>query len=69
MPTANREWHSAAGGHPRAAAGYAVAGERGPLPLPLVAEALAEGGGLEKLARRTWPDGRAPSLRWVLCST
>ena len=30
-----------------------------------VAEALAEGG-LEQLARRTWPDGRAPSLRWIL---
>jgi hypothetical protein len=22
--------------------------------------------GLERLARRTWPDGRAPSLRWIL---
>jgi uncharacterized damage-inducible protein DinB len=31
----------------------------------LVTEALA-GGGLEQLARRTWPDGRAPSLRWIL---
>jgi uncharacterized protein DUF664 len=31
----------------------------------LVAEALAEGG-LERLARRTWPDGRAPSLRWIV---
>ncbi|MBA2624057.1 MAG: DUF664 domain-containing protein [Acidimicrobiia bacterium] len=31
----------------------------------LVAEALADGG-LERLTRRTWPDGRAPSLRWVL---
>jgi uncharacterized damage-inducible protein DinB len=31
----------------------------------LVTEALAEGG-LERLARRTWPDGRAPSLRWIL---
>jgi uncharacterized damage-inducible protein DinB len=30
-----------------------------------VAEALADGG-LEQLARRTWPDGRAPSLRWIL---
>jgi hypothetical protein len=25
-------------------------------------EALADGG----LARRTWPDGRAPSLRWIV---
>lgn len=31
----------------------------------LVAEALADGG-LERLAKRTWPDGRAPSLRWIL---
>jgi pimeloyl-ACP methyl ester carboxylesterase/uncharacterized damage-inducible protein DinB len=31
----------------------------------LVAAALADGG-LERLARRTWPDGRAPSLRWIL---
>jgi uncharacterized damage-inducible protein DinB len=30
-----------------------------------VTEALAEGG-LERLAVRTWPDGRAPSLRWIL---
>jgi hypothetical protein len=32
----------------------------------LVAEALASGG-LEQLAQRKWPDGRAPSLRWILC--
>jgi uncharacterized damage-inducible protein DinB len=32
----------------------------------LVAEALADGG-LDQLSRRTWPDGRAPSLRWILC--
>jgi uncharacterized damage-inducible protein DinB len=31
----------------------------------LVAEALADGG-LERLARRAWPDGRTPSLRWIL---
>ena len=31
----------------------------------LVAEALTEGG-LEQLARRTWRDGRTPSLRWIL---
>jgi hypothetical protein len=29
-----------------------------------VAEALADGG-LVRLARRTWPDGRSPSLRWI----
>jgi Protein of unknown function (DUF664) len=33
---------------------------------PLVADALADGG-LERLARRSWPDGRSPSLRWILC--
>jgi uncharacterized damage-inducible protein DinB len=32
----------------------------------LLADALA-GGGLDQLARRSWPDGRAPSLRWILC--
>jgi len=31
-----------------------------------VAEVLA-GGGLEQSAQRKWPDGRAPSLRWILC--
>jgi len=31
-----------------------------------VAEALSEGG-LDQLARRKWPDGKAPSLRWVIC--
>jgi hypothetical protein len=31
-----------------------------------VAEALASGG-LDQLAKRTWPDGSAPSLRWILC--
>jgi uncharacterized damage-inducible protein DinB len=31
-----------------------------------IADALAAGGPAV-LARRTWPDGRAPSLRWILC--
>ena len=30
-----------------------------------VAEALAVGG-LDHVAARTWPDGRAPSLRWII---
>ena len=30
-----------------------------------VAETLADGG-LDRLADRTWPDGGAPSLRWIL---
>lgn len=32
----------------------------------LTAEALANGG-LDQPARRAWHDGRAPSLRWILC--
>jgi uncharacterized damage-inducible protein DinB len=31
-----------------------------------VQEALSTGG-LDRLAVRTWADGRAPSLRWILC--
>ena len=57
------EWHSAAQDSPEQLFALwqgAVARSRS-----LVAEALADGG-LERLARRTWPDGRAPSLRWIL---
>jgi uncharacterized damage-inducible protein DinB len=32
----------------------------------LVGGALAGDGGLGQPARRRWPDGRAPSLRWIL---
>jgi hypothetical protein len=31
-----------------------------------VQEALADGGP-GRLAARRWPDGRSPSLRWILC--
>jgi uncharacterized damage-inducible protein DinB len=31
-----------------------------------VAEALSDGG-VDQLAKRSWPDGRTPSLRWILC--
>ena len=58
------EWHSAADDSPeqlRALWDEAVARSRS-----LVADAL-EAGGLDRLARRTGPDGRAPSLRWILC--
>ena len=58
------DWHSAAEDTPEQLFTLwqdAVARSRS-----LVAEALADGG-LERLARRTWPDGRAPSLRWILC--
>ena len=30
-----------------------------------VSEALADGG-LDRLTQYTWPDGRAPSLRWIV---
>jgi uncharacterized damage-inducible protein DinB len=32
-----------------------------------VAQVLDSGDGLGQLAQRTWPDGRSPSLRWILC--
>ncbi len=58
------DWHSAAADTPEQLHELwqgAVARSRS-----LVTEALADGG-LERLARRTWPDGRTPSLRWILC--
>ena len=57
------EWHSAAEDTPEQLLTLwqdTVASSR-----TLVADALADGG-LDQLARRTWPDGRAPSLRWIL---
>lgn len=57
------DWHSAAEDSPEqlfALWNDAVARSRS-----LVGEALADGG-LERLAERTWPDGQAPSLRWIL---
>jgi uncharacterized damage-inducible protein DinB len=58
------EWRTAAGDSPeelRAIWQEAVDRSRSP-----VDDALTRGG-LDQLARRTWPDGRAPSLRWILC--
>ena len=57
------DWHSAAEETPerlRTIWNDAVAHSRS-----LVAEALAEGD-LGQLARRSWPDGGTPSLRWIL---
>ena len=57
------EWHSAAENTPeqlRQLWDDAVARSRS-----LVTEAL-NSGGLDQLARRTWPDGSAPSLRWIM---
>jgi uncharacterized damage-inducible protein DinB len=58
------EWHTAAGDSPDALFALwhdAVDGAR-----VSVADALADGG-LDRQAERTWPDGRSPSLRWILC--
>ncbi|HEY0357912.1 MAG TPA: DinB family protein [Mycobacteriales bacterium] len=58
------EWHSAAADSPEQLRTFwqeAVVRSR-----TLLAEALADGG-LDRLAVRTWPDGRAPSVRWILC--
>jgi pimeloyl-ACP methyl ester carboxylesterase/uncharacterized damage-inducible protein DinB len=58
------DWHSAAEDTPeqlRSLWRNAVDRSRA-----LVAEALATGG-MDQLAKRTWPDGRAPSLRWIVC--
>jgi uncharacterized damage-inducible protein DinB len=57
------DWHSAAEDSPEQL--HALWQEAVTRSRSLVAEALA-GGGLERLARRTWPDGSAPSLRWIL---
>ena len=58
------DWHSAAGDSPGQILALwqdAMARSRS-----AVTEALADGG-LARLAQRPWPDGRAPSLRWILC--
>lgn len=57
------DWHSAASDTPeelRALWQDTVERSRA-----AVAEALADGG-LDRLAHRTWSDGRTPSLRWIL---
>ena len=58
------DWHSAAADSP----GQLLALWRDAVTRSraLVAEALTAGG-LDQLARRTWPDGRTPSLRWIVC--
>jgi uncharacterized damage-inducible protein DinB len=58
------EWHSAADDSPEQL--FEIWRDAVSRSRALVAEALA-GSGLEQLSRRTWPDGRAPSLRWILC--
>jgi uncharacterized damage-inducible protein DinB len=58
------DWHSAAGDSPQQLMRLwedATARSRA-----VVSEALASDG-LDQLAGRAWSDGRAPSLRWILC--
>jgi uncharacterized damage-inducible protein DinB len=57
------EWHSAAQESPEYL--YGLWDEAVGRSRALVAEALADGG-LDRLARFTWPDGRSPSLRRML---
>ena len=57
------EWHSAADDTPEQLLTLwqdAVTNSRA-----LVAEALPNGG-MDQLAKRTWPDGGSPSLRWIV---
>jgi uncharacterized damage-inducible protein DinB len=58
------EWRTAAGDGVEEL--HSLWRERVELSRDLVAQSLAEGG-LDQRARRPWPDGRAPSLRWILC--
>jgi len=57
------EWHSAAEDSPEQL--FALWNDAVTRSRSSVAEALSDGG-LDRPARRTWPDGRAPSLRWIL---
>jgi len=57
------DWHSAAADSPEQL--RTTWRDQVALSRALVTEALANGD-LGQLARRPWPDGRAPSLRWIL---
>jgi hypothetical protein len=57
------DWHSAADDAPEQL--LALWGDTVERSRALVGAALADGG-LGRLALRSWPDGRAPSLRWIL---
>lgn len=58
------EWHSAAQDSPEQL--FALWRDTVERSRSLVARALSAGG-LDQTAQRAWPDGRAPSLRWILC--
>jgi len=57
------DWHSAAEDSPEEL--FALWWDAVTRSRSLVAEALADGG-LGRPARRAWPDGRTPSLRWII---
>ena len=57
------DWNSAAEDTPEQL--HALWGDTVARSRALVAEALADGG-LDRPARRSWPDGQSPSLRWIL---
>jgi uncharacterized damage-inducible protein DinB len=65
--TADRdwEWHTAAEDSPGEL--FALWQRAVEQSRAAVAEVLDSGDGLGRLAKRTWPDGRSPSLRWILC--
>ncbi|MCU1492239.1 MAG: hypothetical protein JWO62_3 [Acidimicrobiaceae bacterium] len=58
------EWHSATSDRPEEL--LALWQETMARSRSLVSDALADGG-LGTLGRRSWPDGRRPSLRWMIC--
>jgi uncharacterized damage-inducible protein DinB len=57
------DWHSAAEDTPEQL--HALWQDAAARSRAMVTAALAEGG-LDRLARRPWPNGEAPSLRWIL---
>ncbi len=57
------EWHSAAADTPEQL--FSLWQDSVDRSRELVVDALANGG-LDQLAQHTWPDGSAPSLRWII---
>jgi hypothetical protein len=57
------DWDSAAGDSPEEL--FALWDDAVTASRALAGRALAEGG-MDRLADRAWPDGRAPSLRWIV---
>jgi hypothetical protein len=57
------DWHSAAEDTPEQL--FALWQDSVARSRSMIGEALADGG-LEGLARRPWPNGESPSLRWIL---